>query len=87
MNYGRPVLCEADESVNLGRAFLQHPLATREDSRCVVICEVFALREPVHRYISRRVEGQSLEILIATAMEKLEAWEKDWVEYYGESRW
>jgi hypothetical protein len=83
INYGRPILCEGDESVKLGRLFLEHPLATVEDSRCVVICEIFSMREPLHRVLSHRVYGQSVDRLIAEAMVKLEAWETYWQAYYG----
>jgi hypothetical protein len=66
INYGRPILCEGDESVKLGRLFLEHPLATVEDSRCVVICEIFSMREPLHRVLSHRVG--SLGDLLASVL-------------------
>ncbi|ORY28943.1 hypothetical protein BCR39DRAFT_180451 [Naematelia encephala] len=83
LNYARPILCESDESVEFSRLFLTHPLATPQDSRCVVICEVHAIREPLHRALGRRVPGQSLDQLIAEAMQQLEIWESYWTEYYS----
>ncbi|WOO78134.1 uncharacterized protein LOC62_01G001684 [Vanrija pseudolonga] len=82
-NYGRPVLCPADQLAKHGRAFLEHPLSTREDSRNVVICEAHAMREPVHAAQWQGVHGEPLNLLIDAAMVKLALWEQYWFDYYA----
>lgn len=83
LNHGRPILCSADdESIKLGRLFLEHPLATKEDSRCLVLCEVLAMRQPLFRAMIGGVQGEELDRLVSEVMQRLPEWENYWLDYY-----
>ena len=83
-NHGRPNLLENDPSLRLGRRFLLHPLTTKEDSRCVVLCEAQAIKGPIHRAraMTNRPPEQTLQGIVEEAAQKLNDWEDYWSLYY-----
>lgn len=81
--HGRPVQCDRDESIKLGRLFLEHPLATKDDSRCIVLNEVMSFRAPVQLARRQGVTGRTMDGMIDEVIQNLEVWESFWLEYYG----
>ena len=81
-NYGRPTLFSPDELVPLGRDFINHPLATCDDTRNIAILEVNALRSPFLHAVSRS-HREDMQSLIPRVMEELSAWEERWLTHYG----
>ncbi len=83
-NQGRPLLIGDESSVSLGRRLLEHPLATREDSRLVAACELVAGRQRSHLAWSGTpavsLETAAAEIAADNAF--FDAWHADWMAYY-----
>ncbi|KAL1407989.1 hypothetical protein Q8F55_004786 [Vanrija albida] len=81
--HGRPVLCDRDESMKVGRLFLEHPLSTKDDSRCIVLNEVMSLRAPVQLARRQGVTGRTMDGMIDEVLQNLEVWESFWLQYYA----
>ena len=71
------------EAVQLGRDFMKHPLASRQDTRNIVILEMFAIRGPFQVPLGKRVDVTELDRMIPDVIRRIEGWESHWLNYYG----
>lgn len=81
--YGRPPLLDRDESIALARKLLEHPLARADDSRCVVLLEIAALRVEIVHAQARKASYAAIDALVDDILRKVDDWEVYWRAYYA----
>lgn len=72
------------ETIPLGRAWLEHPLTSAQDSRNVALCEIFAIRIPLLKLRNQEANPEVMDSVIDDIMLQTESWEKHWSDWYGE---